>query len=89
MMRARRNTRLYFLRRGIGGHVEILGIAIQQQIAHRATHHKSLKTRCLQSVRYPQRAVADAVAAHLVRLVGNHMRRSHHTYRVGYCQIPV
>ena len=60
---------LDLLRRGIGGHVKVLGRQAHHQVAHRAAHDVGLKARALQSANHiagplvHQRGV-DAVAVH-------------------------
>ncbi|MNT23825.1 hypothetical protein D3C72_1592630 [compost metagenome] len=48
--------------RGIGGHVEILGLAIDQQIAHRAADKVGAEAGIAQSIKHAQSVRADVLA---------------------------
>jgi hypothetical protein len=58
--------RLHLLGRGVGGHVEILGVAADQQVAHRATHQVALETAFAQPVEHAQGVGADVLAGYAV-----------------------
>ncbi len=79
---------LHLFGRSVGGHVEILGFAVQQQVAHRAADHEGLEAGGLQPVGDAFRAVADAVAAHAMFFIGNHVRRTRHTHRSSPAEHP-
>ena len=71
----------HFLGCGIRCHIEILGISIQHEIAHSATYHEGFEPCCLQTISDTLGAEADALAAHFVRLEGNHQRCAHRAWR--------
>mgnify|MGYP000884841574 CR=1 FL=1 len=48
--------------RGAGGDVEILGLASEQQVAHRAAHQIRLEARLVEPIQHPQRARTDVLA---------------------------
>lgn len=54
--------RFDFLRRGAGGHVEILGMAADQQVADCAADQVGTKARFAQAVQHAQRVGADVLA---------------------------
>ena len=49
-----------------GGHVEILGLQTEEQVAHAATHQIGLEAGPLQPVQDLERVVADVLARHVV-----------------------
>src|SRR5690606_23180442 len=53
---------LELLGRGIGGHVEVLGLQARQQVAHRAPHQMGLVPALAQPVQHAQRCGADVLA---------------------------
>jgi hypothetical protein len=57
---------LHLFRRGIGGHIEVLRLEIEQQVAHRAAHDVGTKAVGLQALGDAPRAGADAVPRHAV-----------------------
>ncbi|BAK77804.1 hypothetical protein NH8B_3013 [Pseudogulbenkiania sp. NH8B] len=57
---------VHLLRRGAGGHVEVLGVDVQQEIAHGAPYHVRGKAGFLQTGGHFQRGMAEPVAPHSV-----------------------
>ena len=47
---------------GVGRDIEVLGLEVEQQVAHRAAHHERLVAGLLQPRGHPPRARADALA---------------------------
>ena len=52
----------HLLGRGVGGHVEILGVAADQQVSHGAADQIGLETGVPQAVEHAQRVRADVLA---------------------------
>ncbi len=52
----------HLLGRGVGGHVEILGVAADQQVPHGAADQIGLETGVPQAVEHAQRVRADVLA---------------------------
>ncbi|MOA21792.1 hypothetical protein D3C78_1423030 [compost metagenome] len=65
---------VHLLRRGAGGHVEILGRDSQQQVPHRATDDIGGETGVLQPRYHTQGGMAECVTAHAVLGQGKHTR---------------
>ena len=62
--------RLDLLGSGIGGHVEVLGAASHQQVAHRATHNVSLEARVLERTHHAHSMVVKKIGVDAVLLGG-------------------
>ena len=63
---------LDLFRRGIGGHVEILRLDAQQQVAHRAAHDEGLEAGFLQRLRYAHRIRRQQLRIDAVLLRSEH-----------------
>ncbi len=64
--------RLDLFRGGIGGHVEVLGIASDQQVAHGAPYKVASEPGITQPVQHAQRVGADVLAGDGVLVARNH-----------------
>ncbi|MNV16331.1 hypothetical protein D3C71_1070870 [compost metagenome] len=64
--------RLDLLGRGIGGHVEVLGVAADQQVAHGASHQVAGEPGITQPVQHAQGVGADVLAGDGVLVTRNH-----------------
>ena len=60
------------LRGGAGGHVEVFGFKVQQQVAHAATDQIGLVTGLLQAVNDAQGVTADLAATQWVLIAVQH-----------------
>ena len=63
----------HFFRTGAGGHIEIFRLDAQEQIAHRAAHHISLKPGLLQPRHHLFRRIADPVRRDAVFVLRQHL----------------
>ena len=64
--------RLDLLRRGVGGDVEVLGFAADQQVAHRAAHQVGAEPGFAQAIQHPQCVGTHLLAGHTVDVARNH-----------------
>src|SRR5690606_31647202 len=65
---------LDLLRRGVGGHVEILGRTADQQVAHGAADQERVEAAVLQSIQDAERIGADLLAGNPVLTALNRAR---------------
>ena len=66
--------RLDFLRRRVRGHVEVLGLPLEQQVSYTATDEIRLVSRLIQCIEDLQRAAADVRPRYVVRGPRNDLR---------------
>jgi hypothetical protein len=57
---------VHFLGGGVGGHVKILGVASQQQVAYSTANQERLKVLTAQARHYLEGAIADIFAGYKV-----------------------
>ena len=61
---------LNLLRRGVGDHVEVLGLAAAQQVAQTAAHQIGLKTLLVQPIQHVKRRSGDLLAGDRMLVAG-------------------